>query len=54
MSKYEDLEELKQLIIHTLDETEFLDILGISFAELVERFEEEIEENYPQLVAACR
>lgn len=54
MSKYDDLEELKQLIVHTLDETEFLDLLGISFSELVERFEDEIEENYPKLVAACR
>jgi hypothetical protein len=41
----EDIEELKALIVHNLDVLEFLDILGIDMAELVEHFEEEIEEH---------
>jgi hypothetical protein len=51
---HEDLEELKLLIVHNLDVYEFLDILGVSFAELVDILEEQIEEEYTRLHDACR
>jgi hypothetical protein len=51
---HEDLEELKLLIVHNLDVYEFLDILGVSFAELVDRYEEECEDQYEELHRACR
>ncbi len=41
----EDIEELKALIVHNLDVLEFLDIIGMDLADLVEYFEEEIEEH---------
>ncbi len=51
---HEDLDELKLLIVHNLDVYEFLDILGVSFAELVDILEEQIEEEYTRLHDACR
>jgi len=53
-SAYADIDELKLLIVHNLDVYEFLDILGVSFAELVDRYEEECEEQYEELARACR
>lgn len=50
----EDLEELKTLIIHTLDVTDFLDLLNMDISDLVEKFEEEIEENYMLFKKAVR
>ena len=41
----DDIEELKSLIIHNLDVTDLLDILGMDIGDLVEKLEEEIEEN---------
>ena len=51
---HDDLEELKLLIVHNLDVLDFLDILGVSYAELVDILEDQIEEEYEELVRACR
>ncbi len=48
------MEELKQLIIHNLDIEELLDILGMDMADLVEKLEEEIEENFDELMEAVQ
>lgn len=47
-----NLQELKDLIVHNLDMTEFFDILGIELAECIDKFDEEIEENFSRLVKA--
>jgi len=47
---YYNLEELKARIIAGLDVYQFLDILGVSFPELVERFEDVLEDNYEELI----
>jgi hypothetical protein len=49
-----DLNELKQRIIHSLDVIEFLDILGLELADLMDPLEELIEDNYARLDRACR
>jgi hypothetical protein len=49
-----DVEGLKARIISALDVVEFLDILGYELADILDKFEEELEENYPQLDRACR
>lgn len=46
------VDELKHLIIHNLDITDFLDLVGLDISDLVERFEEEILYNFDALVAA--
>ena len=46
------LDELKDLIIHNLDITDFLDILGLEFADIIDKFEEEIAENFDELQRA--
>ena len=51
---HNDIEELKVRIVHSLDVLEFLDILGLDLADLVELLEEEIENEYTQLDRACR
>lgn len=51
---HDDLEELKLLIVHNLDVYDFLDILGVSYAELVDILEEQIEDQYEELIRACR
>ena len=48
--QYYTIEELKAKILAGLDVLQFLDALGVSFAELIDKFEEEIEENYEDLV----
>jgi hypothetical protein len=48
------MEELKTLIIHNLDIEEFLDILGMDLADLVDRFEDEIQENFTELMRAIQ
>lgn len=50
----DDIEEIKTLIIHKLDVTEFLDLLGLELADILDKFEDEIEENYTSLIKACR
>lgn len=50
----DDIEELKTLIVANLDVIDFLDILGLEMADLVDILEEQIEEQRPQLIRACR
>ena len=47
------VDELKQLIIHNLDVTEFLDIFGYELSDIVDKFEDEIEEYQQELYRAC-
>jgi len=47
-----NLQELKDLIVHNLDITEFFDIIGIELAECIDKFDEEIEENFSRFVKA--
>lgn len=47
------VDELKDLIVAKLDVIEFLDILGYDLADIVDKFEEEIEEYRQELHAAC-
>lgn len=54
MPKYDDLNELKELIVHNLDVVEFLDIIEIDMPLLVTYLENEIEEYHEKLVRACR
>lgn len=54
MPHYDDIEDLKVLITHNLDVLDFLDILDVSFPELVDILEDEIEEKYEELIRACR
>jgi len=44
--------ELKELIVHNLDVLEFFDILGIELADVIDKFDEEIEENHLALLNA--
>jgi hypothetical protein len=50
----EDLDELKQRIVHCLDVNELLDLLDLELADLVDLLDEEIEENYARLDRATR
>ena len=45
------LEELKEKIIETLDEVSILEILDIKAHELVERFEDKVEERMNVLLS---
>ena len=45
------LEELKEKIIETLDEVSILEILDIKAEELVERFEDKVEERINVLLS---
>lgn len=47
---YYTLEELKAKIVASMDAYQLLDILDISFFELVEKFSDEIEDAYEELV----
>jgi len=38
-------DELEDMIIHTLDVVEFMDILSLDIADVVAKFRDEIEEN---------
>jgi len=44
--------ELKELIVHNLDVLEFFDLLGIELADVIDKFDEEIEENHSALLNA--
>lgn len=48
------MDELKELIPAKLDVQEFLDILGLDLYDIIDKFEDEIEENKQILLAACR
>lgn len=52
--QHENFDELKLLIVHNLDVLEFLDILGITFIELVDLLEDQCEEQAEDLLRACR
>ena len=52
--KEHTLEEMKDLIRHTMDELYFLDTLGLTIDDLVEAFEDEISENYDKLMEVIR
>lgn len=47
-----NVDELKQLIIYNLDVVNFLDIIGIAIEDLVEIFEDEIQQNFEALSSA--
>ena len=49
---YYTLEELKAKIVAGMDAYQLLDILDISFFELVEKFSDEIEDAYEEIVSA--
>lgn len=49
-----DIEGLKVRIVSALDVMEFLDILGYELADILDKFDEELEENYTQFDRACR
>lgn len=51
--KHDDLEELKLLIAHNLDLLEVLDIIGLSYPEVLDLLDEQIEEQYEELRRAC-
>lgn len=53
MVKPDTVEDLKELIASRLDPLEFLDLLGYSMWELVEKFDDEIKDNFEELVKAC-
>lgn len=50
----DDMDELKALLVAKLDVVEFLDLLGLEMVDLVDILEEQIEEEYPRLLRACR
>jgi len=47
------VDELKDLIVAKLDVTEFLDILGYELSDIIDKFEEELENNQQELISAC-
>jgi len=47
-------EELHDLIAAKLDITEFLDILGLEFLDIIDKFQDEITEHKTELLEACR
>lgn len=47
-------DDLKHLITAKLDVLEFLDILGLDLHDIIDKFEEEIEESKEELLDACR
>lgn len=46
-------EDIKYLIASRLDVTEFMDILGWTMFDLVEKLDEEIEEHFDEFMEAC-
>lgn len=47
-------DDLKYLIAAKLDVLEFLDILGLDLEDIIDKFEEEIENEKERLMGACR
>lgn len=45
------LEELKEKLVEVVDETLLLEILNITSSDLVERFEDKIDDQFDRLVA---
>ena len=48
-----ELNELKLLIAARLDVTDFLDIIGYELADLLDVLDDELENHYQELLAAC-
>ncbi len=48
------LEELKQLIASNLDVTDFMDILGLDLADILDKFDDEINENFLEFQQAVQ
>lgn len=44
--------ELKQLITHNLDVLEFLDLLNLELDDIIDKFDDEIKDNYDILLNA--
>ena len=47
-----DIEELKELIVHNLDITEFFDIIGLDLADFIDKFDEEVTDFFVELKRA--
>lgn len=47
-------DDLKDLIAHKLDVLEFLDILGMDMCDIIDKFNDEIEEYKQELRQACQ
>lgn len=50
----DDIDELKARIVSALDVTEFLDILGYDLVDIIDLFEDDIEENAHAFEKAVR
>jgi len=53
MVKPDTVEDLKELVASRLDVAEFLDVIGYTMYELVEALEDEIRDNWDDLIKAC-
>ena len=47
-----NIEELKELIVHNLDLTEFFDIIGLNLADCIDKFDDEITDCFVELKRA--
>jgi hypothetical protein len=48
------LDELKARIVSAMDITDFLDMLGLDFVDVIDKFDDEIQENSEKFDRACR
>jgi hypothetical protein len=48
------LDELKARIVSAMDITDLMDFLGLDFVDVIEKFDDEIQENFEDLDRACR
>jgi hypothetical protein len=47
-----NIEELKELIVHNLDLTEFFDIIGLDLSDCIDKFDDEITDCFVELKRA--
>lgn len=47
-----NIEELKELIVHNLDLTEFFDIIGQDLSDFIDKFDDEITDCFVELKRA--
>jgi hypothetical protein len=47
-----NIEELKELIVHNLDITEFFDIIGLDLSDFIDKFDEEVMDFFVELKRA--
>jgi hypothetical protein len=45
------LQELKEKIVEQIDEVDFVDLLGLTTADLVEAFSDTIEDNFEKIIS---